>query len=808
VAELRKEERLFIELARRAGALDDVKIARAREAARSGEVSVVEALVSGGALGLDAADRVRRELLELSFTCPGCEGLDFREIGEPKTKGRLCGECQAAQAKTGASPAAPVTVGGRKTEVAPPEPEPRAPTAPAPGAPPPAPGEGEELAAGVVLGGCRIERRIGQGGMGRVYKGHHDGLDRDMAVKVIDERLVAKKGFVEQFLAEARTLAKLDHANVVRVFNVDQDVTGRRFILMELLEGGSVEALWREKGVALPIDDAVKIADEAAQGLLHAHEAGLIHRDVKPGNLMLTKRGPGSELGRVKVVDFGLAARTENDVFIATEIAGTPHYMAPEQVDGLRLDARCDQYALGATLFQLVCGRPPFQGKRAFELLAAHMNEPPPEPRTLRADAPEWLESVILKMLAKRPQDRFASLKDVVAALESKGGAALAPEAPARPKIHSADIVKLASGLKPRPVTPPAWRPWAAAAAAFLVAALLSVFVPLKEALGGADLGVGAVPGFVAKIGDEARARAASGRAEDLAASLASLEQAIQDLGSRPGAAALARVRDELAAEKAALAGRTEAALSKETAELLEKKRPWAVLDLAQPGTGSLAALGLEKKALEWRKAALDALAARGEVYVPAGPYSAGESGEPARLEGFYIDRTEVTNADWAALMDSQHLERPASWPTAGPLPRELARRPVTGVSIEAARLYARALGKRLPRSAEWEKAARGPADARAWPWGPRFEPGRANLLDGGGAGLEDVDLRQTDASPYGVLGLAGNAMEWVEGEEGPLVAGGASRSHALSGRVFARMKLEAPRDAAVGFRCARDLER
>lgn len=814
MTELRKEERLFIALGQRRGALSSEALERAHTSARASNISVVEALIAMNALSLEDADAVRKELFALSFTCPECESVDFRELDEPKVKGRRCAECLAAGAQTGVNEkpagAGPQSVSGASTTTGEaartagsektltgPDPE-KTEAGPPTGATTMRAGA-DELGEGVVLGGCRIERRIGQGGMGRVYKGHHDGLDRDMAVKVIDERLVAKKGFVEQFFAEARTLAKLDHVNIVRVFNVDTDTTGRHFIVMELLEGGSVESFWREKGQELSIDDAVRITKEAAEGLLNAHQAGLIHRDVKPGNLMLTKEG------RVKVVDFGLAARTENDVFIATEVAGTPSYMAPEQVDGLRLDARCDQYALGASLFQLLCGRPPFVGKKAFEILSAHMNEPAPRPSEFRKDLPPWLDAAILRMLAKVPSERFPSLAEVVAALGAKDAKATAPSAHTRSPINTGEVTKLERGLKPRPITPPAWRPAAAAMGACAIAAALFILLPARDAFGGAELGLGEVPGFVSKLERTVRTKVASRQPEDYANALATIDQAMSDLKARAGAATLAQLKAALEAEKKTLATQTEAALSKEVANLLAQKKLGAVFDLADPSSASLVALGLETKAQAWRASALDELAKRGEVYVPHGP----DAGR-----GFYLDRTEVTNEDYARLLESAHLERPSSWPP-GPLPKALARKPVTGITVEQARLYAKAIGKRLPWSNEWEKAAAGD-DGRAWPWGPRFEPGRANLMDGGAGALEDVDARASDTSPSGAVGMAGNAMEWVESSQGPLVAGGAYRSHALSARVFARFPLgnkapagstAATKDDAVGFRCARDLE-
>jgi formylglycine-generating enzyme required for sulfatase activity len=345
-------------------------------------------------------------------------------------------------------------------------------------------------------------------------------------------------------------------------------------------------------------------------------------------------------------------------------------------------------------------------------------------------------------------------------------------------------VIQAEKGMKPVPVPPPAWRPALAASAACVAAAALFLLVPARAAFGGADLSLGAVPGFVKKLEKKTRALARTERPEDLAAALALLDRSIADLDKRAGAATLAQLRDELLAKKRTLATATEAALVQRVSDLVARKRLGAALELADPTSASLVALDLAAKTTVLRAPVLEALRARNEVYVPEGPYRTGPRAEPAAsLPGFYIDRTEVTNKAWSEAMAKASLERPPSWPE-GPLPHALELVPVTDVT--------------------WEKAARG-LDGRAWPWGERFLPGRANLLDGGSGALEDVSAHQGDVSPFGVLGLAGNALEWVQGAQGPLVAGGGFRSHALSARVFTRFALVELRHPAVGFRCARD---
>jgi formylglycine-generating enzyme required for sulfatase activity len=177
-------------------------------------------------------------------------------------------------------------------------------------------------------------------------------------------------------------------------------------------------------------------------------------------------------------------------------------------------------------------------------------------------------------------------------------------------------------------------------------------------------------------------------------------------------------------------------------------------------------------------------------------------------LPGFYVDRTEVTNEAWAAAVAKGAVPALPGWP-GGKLDPALAKRPATGMSFEEAVTFAEWAKKRIPTSAEWEKAARGPADDRAFPWGARFEPGKANVQDGGSGALEDVGSREGDTSPYGVRDMAGNALEWVVGENLPLAAGGGFLSHQASARVTARLALQRrDRHPALGLRLARDVEK
>ncbi len=266
---------------------------------------------------------------------------------------------------------------------------------------------------GDVLGGrYRLTRPIARGGMAEVWEAVDATLDREVAVKVLHSHLADDPGFVSRFNREARAVARLSHPNVVAVFDTGIDVIPdgrpgaglpRAFLVMELLRGHSVRML-SQQGV--PLSRAVWIVAEAAKGLGYAHRQGLVHRDVKPANILVT------DTGIVKVVDFGIAKLTEGtdrvgeDLTQAGAILGTAKYLSPEQVEGAEIDARADVYSLGVVLYELVCGRPPFIGKNDMGTALQHVKDAPPTPRSVRAGIPRSLEALILQALAKKPEGR------------------------------------------------------------------------------------------------------------------------------------------------------------------------------------------------------------------------------------------------------------------------------------------------------------------------------------------------------------------------------------------------------------------
>jgi len=278
--------------------------------------------------------------------------------------------------------------------------------------------------AGVSESRYEVLGEVGRGGMGVVVKARDTRLGRTVALKRMPENLKSNPTAVQLFLREARAAAALSHPNIVTLFDAGQEADGSYYLTMELLEGFGLDTLLKKRG-RLSARDAVRIAVQIAKGLQFAHEKGVVHRDIKTANLFFTKDRV------VKIMDFGLAKMTEEVRRSATVIGGTPYYMAPEQAAGQQVDHRTDLYALGVTLFELVTGSVPF---REGDVTHQHRHAPAPDPRERIADLPEPLAALILRLMAKAPDERPATTAEVVRILEKLlaqlgGGAALASAA-------------------------------------------------------------------------------------------------------------------------------------------------------------------------------------------------------------------------------------------------------------------------------------------------------------------------------------------------------------------------------------------
>ena len=270
-------------------------------------------------------------------------------------------------------------------------------------------GGADDPLIGKIIGGYKLLEVVGRGGMGVVYKAVQLSLQREVALKVLARKLSTDKNFRDLFINEARAAAQLVHPNVVQVYDAgtEGDVT---YFSMEYIGQGSVEEiLARDKELAW--EEAILMVLEAAHGLEYAEGKSIVHRDIKPDNLML------NDDGRIKIADLGLAKRGEGGP--DQGIIGTPHFIPPEQALGKNVDTRADIYSLGCTFFRMITGTTVFTGKTAKEIVLKHIKEPAPAASSLNSSVPDELDAVIAKMLAKDPDKRFDSATDLIHSLES-----------------------------------------------------------------------------------------------------------------------------------------------------------------------------------------------------------------------------------------------------------------------------------------------------------------------------------------------------------------------------------------------------
>lgn len=307
--------------------------------------------------------------------------------------------------------------------------------------------------SGKRVGGYEILSKLGQGGMGAVFKARQVSVNRVVALKILPPRLAKNREYVERFFREARSAARLNHRNIVQAIDAGE-AGGYHYFAMEYVDGQPVSDLLKG-GQPLPERQALEIARDVARALAHAHEAGIIHRDIKPANILLASDGT------VKLADLGLARQAtgaESGVTQPGFAVGTPDYISPEQVRGeTDLDGRCDIYALGATLFHMLVGRPPYAGGTGNEVMAKHLSEPVPDAFKENPNVSRAASMVAWKAMAKERERRYqtalAMVQDIEAALDGRKtlGRGVPPPKPSpKPAPSRPDAVPGAAAT-PRP---------------------------------------------------------------------------------------------------------------------------------------------------------------------------------------------------------------------------------------------------------------------------------------------------------------------------------------------------------------------
>jgi len=622
---------------------------------------------------------------------------------------------------------------------------------------------------GMDIGRYHLVERLGEGGMAVVYKAWDTRLERAVAVKFIRKDVIGAayhEKMLKRFEREAKALARLSHPNIVKVYDFGEH-EGEPYLVMEYLEGGTLKGRLAG-GKRLGYKEAARLLLPVGRALAYAHDKNLIHRDVKPANILVSKTGEPtlSDFGIAKILDV-----KESHTLTGTGIwVGTPEYMAPEQWRN-EVSVQTDVYALGVVFYELVTGRKPYVADTPAAIGIKQATKPLPHPRDYAPDLAEEAERVIFKALAMEARHRYASMGEFVQALEGLAAEKQADRAAVdenTAEIETAPQAGLANlpGYKKKERAAPAPRRGETRPAGWVWAAIgllgVGLLAGIALVIAGA-LNPPPVPEPTGNAGEtqaenpraaQAQTQSAAGQATvDTAATVLALETHNAETEVAPAALETHNAETEVA--PAALEthnAETEVAPAALETHNAETEVAPAAQQTAGANTGGAAGANAKDGAQT--------------VLVPAGEFKMGSedgSSDEKPLHTVYLDayriyKMEVSNAQYAKCLYSGKCTKPDCDYYGKD---EYKDHPVVCVNWEQARAYCEWAGGRLPSEAEWEKAARG-TDGRKYPWGEvEATCGLANYF-GCKGGTTSVGRYATGASPYGALDMAGNAWEWV----------------------------------------------
>ena len=631
-----------------------------------------------------------------------------------------------------------------------------------------------------TLGRYKIIEEIGRGGFSVVYKAENTALKKTVAVKMMLPALFHDPQSIERFINEARSVAALQHGQITRVLDLDED-EGRLFMALEYLPGGDLQTWMQDHGQP-PFRQAAGLLGDIAAALDYAHAQGVVHGDVKPGNILLTDAAEGAA-PRAKLCDFGILRAVESSGVTSADMTrGTPYYISPEQAEGSAATPKADQYALGVVAYELLTGQVPFGGDTPLAIYLKHVREAPQPPSALNPLVTPALEAVLLKALAKDPAERYANcqdfaaaLRDAVAATEKEQFQSLMAQAQQAIKSH-----------KPETARP-------------LLKAALQI------------------------LPDDSAARALWDKLEGQERAQRSYDEAAAGLQNAQAQAKKLRAAESAPPDPDGLLDKLAPPAPPLWRTLLQRWRMGLILAAILLGVGLLGALiwsgYASSNAGKEHQNTLVAMVRTSTptftptntptytptftltpsltptptwtftptqtftptltptplagatqispkdgmvmVYVPAGDFEMGsEAGimdevpvHTVYLVSYWIDQTEVTFGQYRQFVEEDGY-------TGRNGCGDGDEYPVACVDWYDAQAYCEWTGKRLPTEAEWEKAARG-TDGRTYPWGEGLNCQRAQFGSCAGDALP-VGSLPAGASPYGALDMAGNVREWV----------------------------------------------
>jgi serine/threonine-protein kinase len=687
----------------------------------------------------------------------------------------------------------------------------------------------DPLLGRVIDGKYRLEEKLGEGGMGTVYRAKHVLIQNDLAIKVLHSSLVADRHAVARFQREATAAARIKHPNAVGVTDFGRTEDEIVYIVMELFIGQSLRDLIEQQG-SLPVERSVTIIRQVCLALDAAHRSGVIHRDVKPDNIVIESNGQG-EL--VKVLDFGIAKLKDGPkgepggrLTRQGVIIGSPHYLSPEQCQNSELDARSDIYSLGIVLYEMLTGDVPFKAPTPIAVAMMHTTEKPESVKEKRPDLPESIERVVMSALEKNPDNRPPSAIEMAQELERaclEAGLAVMP---------------LPGSTAPYTLSPENQLDYQTRQmeAARVAASKSSTNVPVIT------------PDTAGNNGAASVAKNASSALKFPTTSSLTPEKSARNSGLLAGEEAPSFISNSPSSYPPP---------SAPTPISLGNTSPSTMLTLGQldkPAANNsrifLAAIGAviivvatigyfvlfsAKPTVVDKPKPIDPAenSPLGMVYVKGDTFKMGFNQSDKETDkdkflgpehsvtvaSFYIDKTEVSNQEYKKFIDATKHSAPEDWKD-GQFPPGTDLLPVTKVSWADADAYAKWLGKRLPTEAEWEFAARG-SDGRAYPWGQEWLEGVAVSKEMSGNGAHTVGSLPKGASPFGVLDMAGNVWEWTADNFAPypgnkdsfdpklkslkIIRGGSFKTEKRFLTAYFRNRVEASfSDATLGFRCVK----